>query len=545
MSEQETKRMAEALLNEDSYVNGASNGHVQEEPALNMRDMAFLLNEVFTSRTKLMDNLFDSRRDIDTECGYPKTITAEQFRTMYERNGIAERVVNVYPEETWGMDPVVKENDKVKETDFEKSWRELEEELGLYAFMERADELSGIGRYGVMLLGFDDGRDLKEPLPGLKKDGTFRENNKPLKLLYVRTFDEESAKVSKFNSDKNNPRYGYPEEYDIKFLEYSAEQTSEGGEAVTTQQKVHWSRIIHIADNRKNSEVFATPRQQPVWNRLYDIRKMLGGSGEMYWRGAFPGISLETMPGFEDAKIDTTTTKERMQDYMNGLQRYMLNIGMTAKSLPPQVESPRDFLLVQLQAITITIKVPLRIFLGSEAAQLASGQDTRNFNRRIKRRQHKYVSPFIIKPFVERLIQVKAIIAPSETTEGGRPKFEVDWPDIDVPTEKDQAEIGDKWAAALQKYVTSGIEKLVPPLEFLTMFLGVPKDRAKVIVDTAKKNKEKDKLTVDPAPDPSNEGGQFDPDGNKAANMGQRNDKKNASKKDVSKLPGDKKVDAT
>jgi len=437
----------------------------------NWRELSFLVNETLISRERLANQLADPRRDIDFECGYPEYITADIYRSMYDRNGIAERVVNIFPEESWAKDPLIKETTGTKQTKFDKQIIELDEQHCIFSFMQRADAISGIGRYGVILVGLDDGKDLIEPVPGidLRTGRATGKNNHS--ITYLRTFDESQARIVRYISDQSSPLYGMPEIYEIQFVNYHLDDAS--AEGTNTTENVHWTRLIHLADKRLTSEIFAVPRMQSSYNRLYDTRKMLAGSGEMYWRGAFPGISLETMPGFEDAVIDKEQTKLEMEAYMNGLQRYLLNQGLTAKSLPPQVQSPRDFLMTQLHAIAITIGVPLRIFMGSEQAQLASAQDVRNFNRRIKKRQHRYLSPFVIRPFIQRLIDYGAINPPVKTYSDGRAKYMIKWPDVDVPTEKDQAEIGDKWTTALQKYVASEVYNMISPLDYFVTFLGI------------------------------------------------------------------------
>ncbi|MBU0847601.1 hypothetical protein KKH23_10485, partial [Patescibacteria group bacterium] len=53
-----------------------------------------LVFNMMTQRSDLLQKLFDPRRDIDDECGYPKTITEEQYRRMYDRE-LGRRVVDV------------------------------------------------------------------------------------------------------------------------------------------------------------------------------------------------------------------------------------------------------------------------------------------------------------------------------------------------------------------------------------------------------------------------------------------------------------------
>jgi hypothetical protein len=40
-------------------------------------------------------------RDIATECGYPAVVGIDQFRRLADRHGLAERVVNCPPDESW------------------------------------------------------------------------------------------------------------------------------------------------------------------------------------------------------------------------------------------------------------------------------------------------------------------------------------------------------------------------------------------------------------------------------------------------------------
>ncbi|MEK7216566.1 MAG: hypothetical protein AAB289_13325, partial [Chloroflexota bacterium] len=90
----------------------------------------------------------------DKECGYAKEITASDYRFYFDREGIAERVVKVWPRESWRVDPDVWETDDAEETAWEKAWTTIEERLGVYSYFQRLDELAGIGHYGVLLLAY-------------------------------------------------------------------------------------------------------------------------------------------------------------------------------------------------------------------------------------------------------------------------------------------------------------------------------------------------------------------------------------------------------
>jgi hypothetical protein len=447
---------------------------------------AEMILNAFTSRSDMLGKLFDPRRDIDDECGYAKTINETQYRQMYDRE-IGRRVVNVYPEETWKKMPRVYEDaDPEVSTPFEESLAAFESKHHLFHFMQRADELSGIGHYGVILWGVGDGKQLHEPVDGWESweesTGSPRTTEAPEnRIHFIRVLDESLCRVGSYEADVGNPRYGLPTSYVITLVD---PRNLESDATVTQPNKndtvVHWTRITHLADNRKTSETIGTPRMEPVWNRLYDLRKVLGGSGEMYWKGGFPGISLETQPGLENATLDKEATREMMSDYMNGLQRYVALTGMSAKSLAPQISDPSQTFEVQIKAICVTLGIPYRVFMGIEEGVVSGDQATQAWAGRLMNRQERYVTPMLIDPIIQRLIEYGAL-KPTAEPQG----WNVEWPDLTAPNEKDKAEVAVRKTDAFAKYVAGGVDTLIPPLAFLTIVCGMEEDSAMAILDAA------------------------------------------------------------
>jgi hypothetical protein len=413
----------------------------------------------------------DPRRNIGEECGYPDAITPQIYRQFYDRMGSARKVVHILPEESWKMDPEVYETEDGDNTEFEDAVKKLDSRLNLFAFLERIDIISGIGRFGVLLLGFDDGKELREPVEGMEEEikRSLLEGEPPkgvaqLSLMYIRALDESSVTVDRREHDKNNPRYGQPIQYTMTLKEPGM---SGGGQVTESSQTlvVHWTRIIHVADNRLESEVVGTPRMQPVYDRLYDKVKIYGASGEGYWRGAFPGISFETMPGLgaNNVIMDETKLKRQLRDYANGLQRYLAIVGVTAKSLAPQVVDPTKQLEAVDMEICITLGIPTRIWRGSERGELSSSQDKQSWNERLKRRQEKYLTPYIVRVTFDRLICAGVLPEPSE--------YFVSWPDLNTVTDLEKADVALKRTQAMAAYVAGDVQVICPPTEYLTLVL--------------------------------------------------------------------------
>lgn len=420
-----------------------------------------LVQNLLLSRTSFFRRLLDPRRDIGAECGHPDTILTSDYSQLFERGDIARRIVTLYPEESWKESPALVEVETKGETRLEKEWKALDQNLRLWSILQRVDVLSGIGRFGVLLLGFGDGKEMSQPVEGT--------NNK---LNYVRPFEETFVDISQLEVDEKNPRFGLPSLYNIRFAD-----TASGTQAIQTSKSLstHWTRVIHVADNRTNSDVYGTPRMKWVFNRLLDTRKVSGGSGEMFWKGGFPGLSLEAANPEENVTFDKEATIEQMEAYANGLQRWIALVGMSAKSLAPQVADPTPHLMLQLQLIAAAMACPMRVLLGSEQSQLASGQDTKAWNTRINGRRNDYVTPFIIRPLVERLMEFGALYK-SES-------YEIKWPDLNTPSDEEKASVAERKANALFKYVTGGVDALLPPFQFLTLVLGMSDDEAKAVIE--------------------------------------------------------------
>ena len=459
------------------FVSNNGNGKLGPEERWHIREM---MANAATSRAQVIQKLLDPRRNMDDECGYPSTanINDATYQELYDREAIATRVVEVMPEESWLVQPAVFEDeDSDTVTKFEDAWNNLGSMLReeswfedtnegnpILELMYRADVLSGIGHYGVILLGMNDGESLSQPV----------EPSPSRQLLYLRAFPEAMADITQYESDETNPRFGLPTSYNITFSDPRNEQCGVGVPQTTTP--VHWSRVLHIADNPGSSDVFGVPRMRPVLNRLLDLRKFYSGSAEMYWRGAFPGISIETHPQLGgDVEIDADAIRDEMESYMNGLQRYLSLMGASAKSLAPQVVDPSNGIEKQVEAICIQLGIPKRIFIGSERGELSSSQDAKTWQNRVRSRQNKYITPRIIVPFVNRLIQLGVMPVPAQ--------FKVGWPDMQEQSPEEQAIIAERRTNSMAKYVGGGVDSLIEPLNYLTRILGYDQDVAVEILE--------------------------------------------------------------
>jgi len=417
-----------------------------------------MADDSYLIRREMISQYLNPGKDLNTVCGYPNTISASDYARMYAREGVGARVVDIFPEECWAVDPWIYETEDAEETEFEKALNTLVDEKSIFEMLFIADKISGVGAFGVLLLGTNDGGTLNTPLESATE------------LTYIRAIGQDCVTVSREDVDVTSPRYGLPVEYQLSFL-------SSNGVGSKSTKSVHYSRVIHIADNRQSSLVLGIPRMQKVYNRLLDIRKLLSGSAEMFWAGAFPGFSMETAPDIDAGDVDTSAIKEQMDDYVAGLKRYLATSNVTIKSLAPQVSDPTSHIMAQIKALCISIGVPYRIFLGSEEARLAASEDAKAWYKKIAKRQNSYVTHSIIRPFIVRLMEIGVL--PHVDS------FTVTWPDLYSPSKEEKAKVGKERTEALAKYVQGSVDEVCPPMEFLTIVLGYTNKEAQAIVDAS------------------------------------------------------------
>ncbi len=309
------------------------NGRAGGNAPLGPREIASLANMVanaFTGMPPRGGAASRDTRDVPAECRWPKlgTFSAEDYLDLYSSFSIAARVVEIIPKECWQQPPSIYEDDDPDiTTPFEEDWDALGQAMRSWTregdfevvddddthpaweYLLRADILSGIGRYGIILLGLDDGLDLSQPVKGFVEtnsapagktykpgdaiekgepittnvvgvynlavvpavlaapkttpvatpaNGDAKPNGKPKaggptrKLLYLQCFPEAMAPVVQWEANWTSPRYQKPVMYLITFNDpnstgggYSSVGSSS---SAGTTRMVHWTRVIHVAD---------------------------------------------------------------------------------------------------------------------------------------------------------------------------------------------------------------------------------------------------------------------------------------------------------
>jgi hypothetical protein len=362
---------------------------------------------------------FGGKRDLYTALGYQPTLICTDYRARYARGGIAARVVDAFPKATWrGGAELIEDEDPEVLTAFEEEWNNLSTSLQIWPLLSRTDILAGIGRYAGLLLGVPG--DLGAPA-----------TTGP--LAFLAPYSEDELTVEKLEEDVASPRFGLPLLYKL-----SRKSIVTSG---SISKLIHWSRIIHVADNILDDPVYGAARMERVWNYLDDLDKVTGGGSEAYWRRVHMGYFFNVDPTTEITDAQITAMKEQAENFAHGMQRTLAMRGAEIEALSSEVANFSNQVASIVSLISGATEIPQRILLGSERGELASTQDKENWDTRVSDRRRDFAEP-VVRTLVARLQDLNVLSAA---------KFEIRWPVIAEMNPEQQASVAEKLAGLNDK----------------------------------------------------------------------------------------------
>lgn len=376
-----------------------------------------------------------SRHDFYESCGYPRVLGVRDFYEAYERWDIAGRLIEAYPDATWSTAP---------EVSGVQGWDELCQRLQVWKNLHRLDTLANVGHFGIMLLGFDGGESLNEPVkPGVSHN-----------LLFMQPHSEMTARVEQWEDDPASERYGKPKIYQIR-----APSSNAGG---IMWMRVHHSRVLHVAERPLENDCIGQPRLKGVYNRLYDLAKLLGGGAEIYWRAAAPFYNFRLESGAEPDLEQASEQGDQVEEMMAGVRRYMRTQGIDIQQLAPGTQGdPTGLIDKELDFIAGRTGIPQRILIGSERGELASSQDNTGWAQRNNERRSNYAKPQFVEQLIQKLHEARVIDADN---------YEITWSEDDVLGNEARIKNAQGVTEALKNFMSvPGADEIVTPDEVRSM----------------------------------------------------------------------------
>lgn len=429
---------------------------------------------------------FDERRNLYDALGYDETtdLSFASYWGRYQRDGLATALVDRFVGSTWQTLPVATPGtDDEGEASVDESSEfsqtvaslfdggELRQPFGsslrrsVIEAIELADTFATIGTYSLLFIGFRDGDDLSLSDPIEESSGSSSGEISD-KVSYIEPINQAQVADIDLVEERDHRRYGLPEEYTIQF-------SNERG-----TEMVHHSRVIHIPEGTRISSIRGTPFLLKGWNRFDDIEKLLGGSAEQAWRGAYNGMAVHP-PRDADGNIrmfdDDNNIEEQVEEYRHNMRRVIRSTG-EIETLDPNIADVSNHIEMQFQAIAAAYDIPQSIYRGNETGERATTEDKSQWSETIAGRRNRYAEQRIIRPLIDRLDYAGALDAPDEYT--------LSWESLTELSDQEWADILQTKSQAIDLMSAGQPDTLFSEQE-RRKILGYPEERGSMTETTA------------------------------------------------------------
>lgn len=431
--------------------------------------MLNVLNDIRTVSRRMLGfthgETHDQGRDLYKVYGYTRDRTFLGYFNVYRFQDIAARIIDVVPRSCWrdGAKLMIGEDEQLAE-----EMLVLRKKAKMFGACEKADKLNRLGRFSVLYVGVPDGRDPSQPLGSITKED--------LENVFFTQYGEDGITITKWVTDPINPRWSLPEIYSLQVMNRGEKEQDK----LAMPVRVHFSRIVHIAEGSLDGGLEGIPALEPILNRLQDLDKTIGGAAEAYFRNARGKYALEAERGFTSVLSDDAKNAldDEVTAFTNNWKDTMNLSGVSAKVLTTPHSDPVGTVRVALQAISGSTGIPIRILTGEGAGQLAGNEDKESYNQVIADRQNSFCEDILIG-ILDILENAGALTVPLEA--------EIEWPVATAMNEKDQSDVHLKNAEAF-KYLAEGMDKSAfidaDPVDtaFKVLGLKITQGEARVIV---------------------------------------------------------------
>lgn len=374
----------------------------------------------------------DTLHNIYLDYGYPAQLSFGNFWNMYRRFGVATRAVEIYPDYTWGDDPVIEAPPALV-----NGLDELSKRLGVWRRLRGLDTRQRVGRYAGLFMRVRDGKEPTEPLDGTLPGGLNA-------LVDMVPLYEGQLQVSEEQDDPKKDDFGMP-----KMYQFNGGAVGSKNEKSASSFQIHPSRVIIAAEGSDNSGIYGTPVLEAPYNSLMDLRKVLGGGAEGFYKNAAQNIVFDVKDAASAASNATLLDKFN-QNYdefsQNRSRRGIWTPGMEAKTLDSSLVQPKEFVDSIMLDIAAGVAVPVSLLVGNQTGRLAGDQDSEGFLALVQSRRLDFASE-MVSDLLDWLI--KYGVLPSA-------EYEIEWPDAMAPAQSTKLDNASKMTLANKTSFESG-----------------------------------------------------------------------------------------
>jgi len=341
----------------------------------------------------------DGKRSLYDIFKFPEELQFEELYSLFRRNGFANRVVAGISDRCWKAGFTLEVDD---EQILEDELKLLFNDRRMLAQTGKADVLNRIGNYSILYVGIP-GQKPEEPLQPVSSGD--------LSKVYFSPFAEDGIDIVERETDPTNERFGLPTMYQVNVVSRGDEEE----QVNTMSRKVHWSRVVHLAEGSLDNPVEGVSALSPVYNAIYSIEKTNYSAAEAYFRNARGKIALEVDKDFKGILDDTV--REKMKDELEAFQNewndFMRLSGTEAKVLNTPQHDPKGTFDVNIAEVSSATGIPVRILTGEGSGQYAGNEDKAAYNAVIYDRQNSFCVPVVTR-LLEILSEANLLDIPEE-----------------------------------------------------------------------------------------------------------------------------------
>jgi hypothetical protein len=266
---------------------------------------------------------------------------------------------------------------------------------------------------------------------------------------------EDQLRVTMWDSDTTSESYGRPLMYQYQSRRV---QTGDNQGQPNEWADVHPSRVQILAEGSVGDMFDGVPLLRAGFNTLVDLEKISGGSAESYLKNSARTLVFQYDKDTSVQAIgqdgETTSVRQAHEEQARSLNRNqdasIVMQGGTASTLQTTTHDPEPSFMVAANLFAASVRLPFTVLFGQQTGRLASDEDKADFAARAKSRQTNELTP-MLEQFIRRM-QAAGIIESGE--------FEVEWPPLDAPGDKDKLEILKAMTAAMREAFSAGVQGL-------------------------------------------------------------------------------------
>ncbi|MBS3018551.1 hypothetical protein DJFAAGMI_01283 [Comamonas sp. PE63] len=400
--------------------------------------------EISRARREFLGSLgLDAKRATAwIQYGYSEQVSFEMLYAAYERGGAGHGAVHRLLDACWLKLPRIKKPNSDEISPWEVKAGRVLRSIRAWSKLKDLDRRNMVGRYAAVIYRVADSKALEEPL------------ERATKLVDLIPLYENQIKVTKWHTDPGTENYGTPAMFQYRRISPPGTDTEGRPEEWAD---VHPSRVQILAEGAVGDFYDGVPLLRAGFNRLVDLDKIAGGSGESFLKNSARTIVFkydtggmpQAMPGPDG--VETGSVREAHEEQAKALNKNqdaaVVIQGGDATTLQTAISDPTGPWTTAANEFAASVRIPFTVLFGQQTGRLASDEDKSDFANRCSSRQEFELTP-MLEEFITRM-QAAGIIDAGE--------FEIEWPPVNAPTEKDKAELLGKMTAAMQQAFQAGL----------------------------------------------------------------------------------------